>query len=117
MKLLPFILIGLSPCIAKAQEVAVPGKPVEIKLLMSVAEVLSNSVNAKYMVLKSRTSVYHQPADTVNSRHAVRLFPGTKIYIRKYLPSGFMIDLGFAGDERYYLPAKSAKGLQTFVEI
>lgn len=112
--LLPFVLSY--SFLAKAQEEPLPSKPVEAKI-HGIEEALRKSANPRYMVLEDVTPVYHQPADTVNSRRVFKLFPGTRVYIRDYVPGGFLIDLGFVDGERYYLPAKSVKGLQTFVEI
>jgi len=118
MKLL-FLLIGLSLAFRiHAQEGVLHNRPVEVKTPnANVAEALRGSANPHYMVLKHVTPVYHQPADTVNRKHVFKLFPGTKVYIREWVPGGVLIDLGFNGGERYYLPEKSMKGLQTFVEI
>ncbi len=84
-----------------------------------MGEALQNSANSRYMVLKDITPVYHQPADTSNRCYAVKLSPGTKVYIREWAPGGLLIDLGlgFGTSERYYLPIKSTNGLQTFIEI
>jgi hypothetical protein len=117
MKLL-FLFIGLVLAFcAHAQEAPLPNKPVPMKSPPNVADALRGSVNPRYMVLKQVTPVYHQAADTTNGRYVFKLSPGTKVYIRDWKPGGLLIDLGFNGGERYYLPEKSVKNLQTFVEI
>ncbi|SHL60067.1 hypothetical protein SAMN02746009_03050 [Hymenobacter psychrotolerans DSM 18569] len=83
----------------------------------TVEEALNGMVNPRYMVLKDVTAVYHQPADTLDSRQAIKLFPGTRIYLRRPMPNGMRVDLGLVAGEQYYVPAKSLKGLQTIVEI
>jgi hypothetical protein len=116
MKLL-LLLIGLGLSLAvKAQELApkkvVPDKPVDL------VKALENSANPRFKVLKRLTTpVYHTPADTLNNRFAMKLGPGTRVYIRKYIAQGFMITLTFGDREEYYLPYKLVAELPTQVEI
>ncbi|MDO7844818.1 hypothetical protein Q5H92_00495 [Hymenobacter sp. M29] len=114
---LSFLLIGLSLAFcAHAQESALPNKLVAVESPPSIENALRGMANPHYVVLKHVTPVYYQAADTVNGRFALKLPPGTKIYIRDWVPGGLLIDFGLVG-ERYYLPEKSVKGLQTMVEI
>jgi hypothetical protein len=114
---LSFLLVGLSLVFyANAQEGALPNKSAAVKLTPPVEDVLRGTINPRYMVLRDVTPVYHQAADTVNGRFALKLPPGMKVYIRDWVPGGLLIDFELAG-ERYYLPAKSIKGLQTIIEI
>jgi hypothetical protein len=116
MKLL-FLLVGLGlPMLVKAQELVpkkvLPDKPI------SVAEALENSINPHFKVLKRLTTpVYHTPADTLNNRFAMKLGPGTRVYIRKYIAQGFIVTLTFGDGEEYYLPYKLVAELPTQVEI
>lgn len=116
MKLLLFPLVLSYASLAKAQEALLLSKPVMEAI--DVAEPLSGkSANLRYLLLKHFTPVYHQLADTVNVGPAFKLFPGTKVYIREYVPRGFLVDWKRADGKQYYLPAKSVKRLRTFVEI
>ena len=79
--------------------------------------ILLGSANARYFVLAKATPVYLQPADTLSSHVARQLQKGRKVYIRKFLPTGYLIALPTRDKQQYYLPAKSARGLQVYVEI
>jgi len=107
------LLVG--PALAFSAKAQVNPFPSKLAPNTSVVETLRGSANRRYVVLKRVTAVYHQPADTANGRYAFKLFPGKKVYMREEAPGGVLIDLGHS--ERYYLPAKSLKGLQAFVEI
>jgi hypothetical protein len=103
--------LGLSSTV-KAQvlapKVATPLRPAD------VTEELQNTVNPRFKVLASPTPVYRQAADTLNKRHVFILTPGTRIYLRKALPQGYMISFG---GEAYYVPYKLVAGLPTQIEI
>ena len=102
--------------VVKAQELApkkvLPDKSVDL------VKALENSANSRFKVLKRLTTpVYHTPADTLNNRFAMKLGPGTRVYIRKYIAQGFMVTLTFGDGEEYYLPYKLVAELPTQVEI
>jgi hypothetical protein len=103
--------LGLSPTL-RAQEA--PTQPADTMKRHQLT--LAGSANPHYFVLAKATPVYLQPADTLVNRVARRLQRGRKIYIRKFLPAGYLIALP-THDEQYYLPAKSVRGLQVYVEI
>jgi hypothetical protein len=120
MKIL-LLLMGVSlPSIVSAQ--TLPSK----KVLPSntaqnqstdIARALQESANARYIILKKPTPVYRQAADTTAGRYALKLLPGTRLYIRKFLPEGCMVTLDYSGGESYYLQAKELKGLSILVLI
>ena len=99
----------------KAQELA-PKKVLPAKSI-SVSEALENSINPRFKVLDKPTPVYYQPADTMNNRFAMKLGPGTRVYIKKYIAQGFVVTLFFGNGKEYYLPYKLVAGLPTQVEI
>lgn len=78
---------------------------------------LTGSANARYFILVKATALYLQPADTLSGHVARQLSKGRKVYIRKFLPTGYLIALPAREEQQYYLPAKSARGLQIYVEI
>ncbi|WP_219601033.1 hypothetical protein [Hymenobacter sp. DG01] len=119
MKLTRLLLLPLllsTSLLVQAQQGASSSKTGEGKV-PKVEDVLRGSVNPRYKVLKDVTLVYRyqQPADTSINRPVLRLFPGTRVYIRDYKAQGFLIDFG--SGELYYLPAKSVEGLPTHVEL
>jgi hypothetical protein len=79
--------------------------------------ILMGSANAHYFVLAKATPVYLQPADTLSGHVARQLQKGRKVYVRKFLPTGYLIALPASNEQQYYLPAKSVRGLQIYVEI
>ncbi|UOQ53624.1 hypothetical protein [Hymenobacter cellulosivorans] len=102
--------------VAQAQQEPLSNKQAEVKT-PKIEEALRGFANLRYIVMKRFTPVYYQVADTVGKRPARMVFPSTKVYIREYTAEGFWVDLGNAAGERYYLPAKSVKGLPVHVEI
>jgi hypothetical protein len=116
MKCLKYLLllagVGLS-VVLKAQE----HPKQSIDTVKQHQSALTDSANAHYLFLAKATPVYFQPADTLNNRVARRLQKGKKVYIRKFLPTGYLIALPTRDEQQYYLPAKSARGLQVYVEI
>jgi hypothetical protein len=115
MKRLKYLLLlagfGFSVSL-KAQEH--PKQPVDT--VRQRQNILTGSANARYFVLDKATPVYLQPADTLSSLVARRLQGGRKVYIRKFLPTGYLVELP-THNEQYYLPAKLVSGLRVYVEI
>jgi hypothetical protein len=115
MKRLKYLLLlavlGFSDSL-KAQEH--PKQPVDTAKQRQ--SILTGSANARYFVLDKTTPVYLQPADTLSNRVARRLQRGRKVYIRKFLPTGYLVELPIH-NEQYYLPAKLVSGLRVYVEI
>ena len=116
MKRLKYLLLltGLGLSVAlKAQELP--------KQLTDTAKqqqsILTGSANAHYFILAKATPVYSQLTDTLSGHVARQLPKGRKVYIRKFLPTGYLIALPARDEQQYYLPAKSARGLQIYVEI
>ncbi|RZK26421.1 MAG: hypothetical protein EOO63_14710 [Hymenobacter sp.] len=104
--------LGLS-IVLRAQEH--PRQPIDT--VKQHQRMLTGFANPHYLILAKATPVYFQPADTLSNRVAKRLQKGKKVYIRKFLPTGYLIALPTREEQHYYLPAKSARGLQVYVEI
>ena len=116
MKRLKYLLLlaglGLS-IVLRAQEH--PRQPIDT--VKQHQRMLTGFANPHYLILAKATPVYFQPTDTLSNRVAKRLQKGKKVYIRKFLPTGYLIALPTREEQHYYLPAKSARGLQVYVEI
>ncbi|RZK37471.1 MAG: hypothetical protein EOO57_05500 [Hymenobacter sp.] len=111
MLLLLLAGLGLSGAV-KAQVLApktsMPAQPADL------ASTLENSANPRFKVLNKPTPIYRRAADTLDEKHVFVLTPGTKVYIRKYLLQGYMINFN---SEEYYLPYKFVVGIPTQIEI
>jgi hypothetical protein len=118
MRRLTYLLLLASlglPVVLRAQEY--PRQSVDtVKQQADILSVLNNSANPRYFVLAKATPVYLQPADTLINRIARRLRGGSKVYIRKFLPTGYLVALP-TRDEQYYLPEKSVRRLRVCIEI